>query len=87
MDGLYHLPATASFKDLEDLGMKTAQVAIAHWDLDGHPANGRMVAGRLPCKGRACDRDDKQPDLWKNENGKYSQTYNRQGGRKARALD
>jgi len=46
LDGLYHLPATASFKDLEDLGMKTAQVAIAHWDLDGHPANGRMVAGR-----------------------------------------
>ena len=44
-DGLYRLPAVSSFADFEHTGMGEATIGIAHFDLDGHPANPRMVAG------------------------------------------
>jgi len=45
-DGLYGLPQVASFRALEDAGARRGDVAILHFDIDGHPANMRTVAGR-----------------------------------------
>ena len=46
LDGMYRVPSVSAFADLEVAGMQAAGIGIAHWDLDGHPANIRMVAGR-----------------------------------------
>ena len=45
-DGLYGLPQVASFRVLEDAGARRGDIAILHFDIDGHPANMRTVAGR-----------------------------------------
>lgn len=49
LDGLYELPAIGAFKVLEISGLTAANIAISHYDLDGHAANLRMVAGRRAC--------------------------------------
>lgn len=46
MDGLYCLKAVEHFSDLELAGAQAATITIAHFDLDGHAANARLVAGR-----------------------------------------
>lgn len=46
LDGLYGLPVVAPFLDFENSGLRQADISIAHYDLDGHAANIRMVAGR-----------------------------------------
>ena len=42
-EAMYELPVTKGFSELEIVGAQKASVAIAHWDLDGHPANMRTA--------------------------------------------